>query len=423
MLILFGVFFILLLIGTPISFSMLISSVLFMITNNIPLVMVIPRVSAGVDSFPLLAVGFFVLAGNIMNLGGVTTRIFSWADHLVGHYTGGLAHSNVLASVIFSGMSGSAIADTGGLGAIELKAMKAGGYDEDFSLAVTGASSLIGPIIPPSVPLIIFGVAAGVSIGDLFNSGLLPGLILAIMMMVLNYFICKKKDYKKRKKATGKEIWAVTKWAFWALLLPIIIRGGIAFGVFTPTEASIIAVVYGLILGFAYKDIKLKDIPTMLLDTIQVTVGVLFIIASATLFSWILTYTQVPQKVSTSLLNLTTNPFYALLLIVGILLVIGCFIDLTPAIVIMTPVFMPFITQLGINPVLFGLLMVLCLLVGLVTPPVGMVLFVLSGVSGVGVERISKAIIPYIIASLGVILLLVVYICMVRANPNIPLIY
>jgi tripartite ATP-independent transporter DctM subunit len=394
-----------------------------MITNQIPLVMVIPRVAAGVDSFPLLAVGFFVLAGNIMNLGGVTTRIFSWADHLVGHHTGGLAHSNVLASVIFSGMSGSAIADTGGLGAIELKAMKDGGYDEDFSLAVTGASSLIGPIIPPSVPLIIFGVAAGVSIGDLFNSGLIPGLILAIMMMFLNYMICRKKNYKKRVKATGKEIWASTKWAFWALLLPIIIRGGIAIGVFTPTEASIIAVVYGLILGFAYKDITVKDIPKMLKDTLQVTVGVLFIIAAATLFSWILTYTQVPQKVSAQLLNLTTNPFYALLLIVGILLVIGCFIDLTPAIVIMTPVFMPFITELGINPVLFGLLMVLCLLVGLVTPPVGMVLFVLSGVSGVAVERISKAIIPYIIASLGVILLLVVYICLVRAYPNIPLIY
>lgn len=423
MFLLFGIFFLLLLVGTPISFSMLISSVVFMITNQIPLVMVIPRVAAGVDSFPLLAVGFFVLAGNIMNLGGVTTRIFSWADHLVGHHTGGLAHSNVLASVIFSGMSGSAIADTGGLGAIELKAMKDGGYDEDFSLAVTGASSLIGPIIPPSVPLIIFGVAAGVSIGDLFNSGLIPGLILAIMMMFLNYMICRKKNYKKRVKATGKEIWASTKWAFWALLLPIIIRGGIAIGVFTPTEASIIAVVYGLILGFAYKDITVKDIPKMLKDTLQVTVGVLFIIAAATLFSWILTYTQVPQKVSAQLLNLTTNPFYALLLIVGILLVIGCFIDLTPAIVIMTPVFMPFITELGINPVLFGLLMVLCLLVGLVTPPVGMVLFVLSGVSGVAVERISKAIIPYIIASLGVILLLVVYICLVRAYPNIPLIY
>jgi tripartite ATP-independent transporter DctM subunit len=320
-------------------------------------------------------------------------------------------------------MSGSAIADTGGLGAIELKAMKEGGYDEDFSLAVTGASSLIGPIIPPSVPLILFGVTAGVSIGDLFNSGILPGLILASLMMLLNYIICKGKNYNKRVKATGREIWNSTKWAFWSLLLPLIIRGGIAFGVFTPTEASIIAVLYGLILGFAYGDLKLKDLSGIFLDTLKVTIGVLFIIASATLFSWILTYTQVPQKVSTYLLQLTTNPFYALLLIVFILLVIGCFLDLTPAIVIMTPVFMPFIKTLGIDPVLFGLLMVLCLLIGLITPPVGMVLFVLSSVSGVEVERISKAIVPYMLTSLVVILLLVVYICAVRAYPNIPLIY
>lgn len=423
MAILFGTFFFLLLIGTPIAFCMLLSSILFMMINDISLVMIIPRLAAGVDSFPLLAVGFFVFAGNIMNTGGVTTRIFSWADHLVGHHTGGLAHSNVLASVIFSGMSGSAIADTGGLGAVELKAMKDGGYDEDFSLAVTGASSLIGPIIPPSVPLIIFGVTAGVSIGDLFNSGIIPGLILASGMMILNYFICKNKDYKKRVKATKKELWENTKWAFWSLLLPILIRGGIAFGVFTPTEASIIAVVYGLILGFSYKDIKLKDLPVMISDTLKVVIGVLFIIASATLFSWILTYSQVPQKVSSYLLQLTTNPFLALMLIVVILLVIGCFVDLTPAIVIMTPVFMPFIQALNIDPVLFGLLMVLCLLIGLVTPPVGMVLFVLSSVSNVAVERISKAIIPYILVSLILIIIYVGYICLVREIPSFPLIY
>jgi tripartite ATP-independent transporter DctM subunit len=423
MLVLFGTFFFLLLIGTPIAFCMLLSSILFMGINQIPLVMVVPRLAAGVDSFPLLAVGFFVFAGNIMNVGGVTTRIFSWADHLVGHYTGGLAHSNVLASVIFSGMSGSAIADTGGLGAVELKAMKDGGYDDDFSLAVTGASSLIGPIIPPSVPLIIFGVTAGVSIGDLFNSGIIPGLILASSMMVLNYIICKNKNYSKRTKATGKEIWASTKWAFWSLLLPLIIRGGIAFGIFTPTEASIIAVVYGLILGFAYKDIKLNNLKTMIIDTLKVVIGVLFIIASATLFSWILTYSQVPQTVSSYLLKLTTNPFLALMLVVLILLIIGCFVDLTPAIVIMTPVFMPFIQALGIDPVLFGLLMVLCLLIGLVTPPVGMVLFVLSSVSNVAVEKISKAIIPYILVSLGIIIMYVIYICLVREYPSVPLIY
>lgn len=423
MLILFISFFGLLIVGMPVSFSMLLSSMAYMIVNNIDLVMVLPRLAAGVNSFPLLAVGLFVFAGNIMNTGGVTKRIFSWANHLVGHHTGGLAHSNVVASVIFSGMSGSAIADTGGLGAIELKAMKDGGYDDDFSLAVTGASSLIGPIIPPSVPLIIFGVSANVSVGKLFNSGIIPGLILAILFMVLNYFICKDKNYPKRKKATGRELWDCTKWAFASLLLPLIIRGGIAFGVFSPTEASVIAVVYGLFLGFLYKDIKIKKLANMILETMKVTTSVLFIISSATLFSWVLTFSQFPQMVTTALMQLTTNPFLALLIIVLILLVVGLVMDLTPAIVILTPVFMPFITSLGIDPVLFGLLMVVCLLVGLITPPVGMVLFVLSGVSGVGVEKISKAIIPHIIVSIILILALVVYMSLLMKFPNIPLIY
>ena len=423
MIVLFSVFFIFLLLGMPIAFSMFVSSIAFMIAFDLPLYMIIPRFAAGVDSFSLLAVGFFVLAGNVMNVGGVTKRIFEWANHLVGHYTGGLAHSNVLASVIFAGMSGSAIADTGGLGAIELKAMKDAGYDEDFSLAVTGASSLIGPIIPPSVPLVIFGVTASVSIGALFNSGLIPGFLLALGMMILNYVICRKKNYEKRQKATLKEIWDCTKWSFGALLLPILIRVTIAYGIITPTEAAIFAVVYGTILGFAYRDIKLKDIPKMVKETLNVTTGVLFIISSATLFSWILTYSQIPQTVSAVLLGLTSSPFWALMLIVGILLIIGCFMDLTPAILIMTPVLMPFIKALGIDPVLFGLLMVVCLLVGLVTPPVGVVLFVLSSVSGTKVEKIAIAIIPYVLLAVFMIVLLVVYICLVVKFPNIPLIY
>lgn len=423
MAVLFGVFFLFLIMGMPIAFAMFISSITFMMVYDLPLVMIMPRMAAGVDSFPLLAVAFFILAGNIMNTGGVTKRIFGWADHLVGHFTGGLAHTNVLASVIFAGMSGSAIADTGGLGAIELKAMKENGYDEDFSLAVTGASSLIGPIIPPSVPLVLFGVTASVSIGALFNSGLIPGVILAAGMMFLNWLICRKKNYQKRKKATGREIWDCTKWAFWALLLPIMIRGGIAFGVITPTEAAIFAVVYGTILGFCYHDIKGRDLIRMMKETLGTVTGVLFIISSATLFGWILTYSQVPQTVAAFLLTLTTNPLWALLLIVAVLLIVGCFMDLTPAILIMTPVLLPFVKALGIDLVLFGLLMVLCLLVGLVTPPVGMVLFVLSSVSGVKVERISKAIVPYILLSLGLIFMLVVYIVLVSKFPQIPLIY
>lgn len=420
MAVLFGVFFLFLVLGTPIAMSMFISSISYMVVYDLPLELIAQRLAAGVDSFTLLAVAFFVFVGNVMNLGGVTQRIFSFADHLVGHFTGGLAHTNVLASVIFSGMSGSAIADTGGLGAIELKAMKDGGYDEDFSLAVTGASSLIGPVIPPSVPLVIFGVTASVSVGSLFNAGIIPGLILAAAMMTLNYFICKKKGYKVRKKATGKEIWVCFKWAFLALLLPLIIRGGILFGIFTPTESAIVAAAYAIALGVLYKNVNMKVLPGIIKETLNITVGVLFVIASATLFSWVLTFSQIPQTVAVHLLELTDNPLIALFIVSGILLFIGLFMDVTPAIVIMTPVLMPFITALGIDPVMFGIIMVLNLLVGLVTPPVGMVLFVLSGVSGVSIQRISKAIIPYALVSVLTIVLIIVYTYLMTVYPFLP---
>lgn len=423
MALLFIVFFLFLIMGAPVAMSMFISSIAYMLVYQLPLEMIAQRLAAGVDSFALLAVAFFVLAGNVMNSGSITKRIFSFADHLVGHYTGGLAHSNVLASVIFAGMSGSAIADTGGLGAIELQAMKEGGYDEDFSLAVTGASSLIGPVIPPSVPLIIFGVTASVSVGDLFSAGIVPGILLAITMMFVNYFICKRKNYPKRTKATGKEIWICFKWSFLALLLPIIIRGGIMVGIFTPTEAAVVAVLYSLVLGILYKSVHLRDVPRMIKETLNITVGVLFVIASATLFSWILTYSQIPQTVAKYLMTLTDNPFIALLLISALLMFIGLFMDITPAIVILTPVLLPFVNALGIDPVLFGVIMVLTLLVGLVTPPVGMVLFVLSGVSGVSIEKISKAIIPYIISALATILALIVYTYFLALNPGLFRIY
>lgn len=423
MALLFTVFFLFLIIGAPVAMSMFISSVTYMLVYQLPLEMIAQRLASGVDSFSLLAVAFFVLAGNVMNSGTITNRIFSFADHLVGHFTGGLAHANVLASVIFAGMSGSAIADTGGLGAVELQAMKENGYDDDFSLAVTGASSLIGPIIPPSVPLIIFGVTASVSVGDLFSAGIIPGIILAITMMVVNYFICKKKKYPKRKKATGIEIWKCFKWAFLALLLPIIIRGGIMVGIFTPTEAAVVAVLYALVLSVLYKSVTWRDIPRMFKETLNITIGVLFVIASATLFSWILTYSQIPQTVAKYLMALTDNPLYALLLISALLMFIGLFMDITPAIVILTPVLLPFVTALGIDPVLFGVIMVLNLLVGLVTPPVGMVLFVLSGVSGVSIERISKAIIPYVLSSLATIFGLIVYTYFLIQNPGLFRIY
>lgn len=423
MLLLFGVFFLFLIMGASIATSMFVSSILYMMVYGLPMEMIPQRLASGVDSFTLLAVIFFVLAGNLMNRGGVTNRIFSFAERLVGHFKGGLAHANVLASVIFAGMSGSAIADTGGLGAIELEAMKKGGYDEDFSLAVTGASSLIGPVIPPSVPLVIFGVTASVSVGELFNAGLIPGVLLAIGMMIVNYFISKKRGYRTNKKAGAREVWRCFKWAFWALLLVVIIRGGIMLGIFTPTEAAVVAVVYALVLGFAYKSVSFGELPGIIRETLTVSVGVLYIIAAATLFSWILTYSQIPQAIAGYLIHLTDNPLILLLIIMAILLFIGLFMDITPAIVIMTPILVPVTNTLGIDPVWFGVIMVLCLLVGLVTPPVGMVLFVLSGVSNVPVGKIAKAIVPYMASSVIVILIIIVYTYLLTLFPGLPRLY
>lgn len=423
MLILFGVFFLLLIIGCSIATSMFASSIIYMIVYGLPLEMIPQRLAAGVDSFTLLAVIFFVLAGNLMNRGGVTTRIFTFANKLVGHHKGGLAHANVLASVLFAGMSGSAIADTGGLGAIELKAMKEAGYDEDLSLAVTGASSLIGPVIPPSVPLVIFGVTASVSVGDLFNAGIIPGILLAIGMMIVNRIIAIKRGYKVTEKASAKEAFKCFIWSFWALFLVVIIRVGIVLGVFTPTEAAVVAVVYAIILGFCYKSITLKEFPQFIRETLNISVGVLYIIASATLFSYILTYSQIPQTVATYLISITQNPFILLLIISGILLVTGLFMDSTPAIVILAPILVPASNALGIDPVWFGVIMILCVLIGLVTPPVGMVLFVLSGISKVPIGKISRAICPYIISSLIIILIVITYTYLLTIYPSLPKLY
>ncbi|ONI38731.1 ABC transporter permease [Candidatus Epulonipiscium fishelsonii] len=423
MILLFGLFFILLIIGTSIANSMFISSIIYMIYYGLPLEMIPQRMAAGVDSFTLLAVIFFVLAGALMNRGGITTRIFTLAEKCVGHYTGGLAHANVLASIIFAGMSGSAIADTGGLGAIELKAMKDGGYDEDFSLAITGASSLIGPVIPPSVPLVLFGVTASQSVGDLFNAGIIPGILLGIIMMVVNYFICRKRNYGVSPKASLKEVLKCFIWAFWAIFLVVIIRGGIAFGVFTPTEAAVIAVAYAIILGLIYKAVKIKELPSVIKETLGTSVSVLYILSAATLFSWILTYEQIPQTIAGYLIGLTDNALLLLLIIMLILLFVGLFMDITPAIVILTPILLPAVSAVGIDLIWFGVIMILCLLVGLITPPVGMVLFVLSGISDVPIAKISRAIAPYLVASIGVILLIIFYVYLMTLNPSLPKLY
>lgn len=405
MLILLGLFVILMLLKTPVSFSLFISSLVYIILYDFPVSIIIQRMMAGPDSFTLLAIPGFILAGSIMNTGGITQRIFHFCDVCVGHITGGLGHSNVFASIIFAGMSGTAVADAAGLGAIELKAMKDAGYDEDFSLAVTGASSIVGPIIPPSVPAVVFGVASGVSIGRLFAAGFIPGLFMGLSISVLIYFQCKKRGYVKRKRASAKEIWVAFRYAFFPLLTPIVIVGGILIGVFTPTEAAMIAVIYSMILALVYKAMKPKDMIQFFRETIQTTVSVMFIVSAAAIFGWILAAEQVPQTLANNFLAVVENKYIALIYINIFLLLVGCFMETIAAITILTPVLMPITMAMGIDPVHFGIIMILNLMIGLLTPPIGMVLYVLSTVSDVPFEKISKAITPYLI-----LLIIVLYI-------------
>ena len=418
MLLLLLSFIILMFIGLPIGFCLFVSSIWYMAINGIPLMIAAQRVAAGADSFPLLALSFFILAGSLMNSAGITAKIFDFADKMVGHFHGGLGHANVLASVIFSGMSGSAVADTGGLGAIELKAMKDAGYDEDFALAVTGASSIIGPIVPPSVPAVVLGVAANISIGRLFIGGVVPGLLMAGTLCAMIAYMSKKRGYPKGEHFS---LWAAVlalKNGFFPLLTPVILIGGIISGIFTPTEAAIVAVVYALLLGFANRALTMKNLPGLFIDAVGTTVNVLFIIASSTLFAWLLTTAQVPQQLSQAFLEVVSNKYVALLIINVLLLFAGCFLDTAAAIVIFIPIFMPIILSYHIDPVHFGIMMILNLMIGLMTPPVGMVLFVLSSVSKVSFEQIAKAIWPFVLALFAVLILLIFVPGIVTFLPN-----
>ena len=402
----FLLFFVLMAVGVPIGYALFGSSFLYLIVEQIPLSIAVQRIIAGVYSFPLLAVPFFIMAGNLMNVGGITTKIFKFADVCVGHITGGLGHTNVLASIIFAGMSGSAVADAGGLGAIEIRAMQDAGYDTDFSVTVTAASSLIGPIIPPSIVAVLYSVFSGASIGRLFLGGIVPGLLMGLTLCVMIYFQCKKRNYPVRKRAHAKEFFTVFLDTFPALLTPVILIGGIVGGVFTPTEAAAVACLYALILGLCTKQLHWRDLPAILKDTLSVSVNVAWIIGCSALFGWILTHVSLANILVSFFQNTISNRYLALILLNIILLLVGMFLDNSAAIPIFAPVLVPIALSYGIDPVHFGIIMILNLVVGLITPPVGMVLFTLSGMTNLSVLHLAKATLPYTLALVGVVYLI-----------------
>ncbi|HEX6013767.1 MAG TPA: TRAP transporter large permease [Geminicoccaceae bacterium] len=405
---LFLMMFGLLVLGAPVAVALALSSLVYiLLEGRVPDIVVMHRMINGVDSFPLLAVPFFILAGNLMNTAGITNRIYDFAKALVGWMQGGLGQVNIGGSVIFAGMSGTAVADAGGLGTIEIKAMRDHGYDPDFAVGVTAASSTIGPIIPPSLPMVIYGVMANASIGQLFAAGFVPGLMMAAALMIMVAWYARVRNYPRDAAFSLRVLWHTFWRAFLALLTPAIIIGGMMFGLFTPTEAAIAACVWAMFLGLVvYRTLDARRLLRVSFDTIETTAVVLLIVAAASIFAWILTSNRITEQFAALVLGGTTSPWLVLLLMNVILLVVGCFLETIAAITILVPVFLPIIEKLGIDPVHFGVVMVLNLMIGLLTPPVGMLLYVLSRVSGLPFARCVAATGPFLIPLLVVLALI-----------------
>ena len=436
------IFLALMVTGIPVAIAMAGSSLVYILwSGNLPPYAVVHRMIGGIDSFPLLAVPFFILAGNLMNNAGITNRIYNFALALVGWLKGGLGHVNVVGSVIFAGMSGTAIADAAGLGTIEIKAMTDHGYSKEFSVGVTAASATLGPIIPPSLPFVIYATMANVSVGALFMAGLLPGLLMAVLMMLtVAYFAHKNKwggDITFSGTRFGKALietavvagWPLAMWglvtgaglpaqatvifglvvlfaadrifrfqAVLPIMTPVLLIGGMSTGIFTPTEGAIAACVWAMVLGLAwYRTLSWKMFVKVCLDTVETTASVMFIVAAASIFGWMLTATGVTTAIASWVLAFTKEAWVFLILANLLMLFVGCFLEPTAAITILVPILLPIAQKLGVDPVHFGLVMVLNLMIGLLHPPMGLVLFVLARVAKLSVERTTVAILPWLV--------------------------
>lgn len=436
--------------GVPVAIAMAAAVLLFvLLSGNAPPFVVIHRMVGGIDSFPLLAVPFFILAGNLMNVAGITTRIYNFSLALVGWLRGGLAHVNIVGSVIFAGMSGTAIADAAGLGTIEIKAMKDHGYSTEFAVGVTAASATLGPIIPPSLPFVIYAMFANVSVGQLFLAGIVPGAVMALLMMLTVAWFARRHgwgrdtqpEWRRIVKAlaelavvvafplvlwalsgTGVNMQLAAALAMAALLAadrffrfdavlpimtPVLLIGGMTSGLFTATEGAIAACVWALFLGLAwYRTLSLKTLVKACMDTVETSSTVLFIVAAASIFGWMLTATRTTELIAQGVLAIASEPWQFLLLANALMLFVGCFLEPTAAITILVPILLPIVQRLGIDPVHFGLVMVLNLMIGLLHPPMGLVLFVLARVARLSVERTTMAILPWLaplLASLALV--------------------
>lgn len=393
--ILIVVFFVFLFLGMPIGTALGISSIASLVSADLPGILLPQRTFVQLDSFSLMAVPVFILAGEVMASAGITQKIVKFASSIVGHFTAGLAQTSILGAMLMAGISGSAAADASALGGMLIPAMKDEGYDEDFAAAIVASSNVIGPIIPPSIMMIIYGSMTGVSIGAMFIGGVIPGICFGMALMVITYIFTRKRNIVKKRRATLREIWQAFKEAFWSMLTPIIIIGGILSGFFTPTESGIVAVVYAFIVGFASKTIKLKDVKTIVMRAAMGTTTPMFLIGISSVFGWILARNNFPVMAGEFLSSITSSPYIFMVIIWAFYLFIGCFMEDTAAMIILTPVLAPIAATYGIDPVHFGVFTVVTLLIGCITPPVGMLLFITSSIAKIKLTAIYRAIIPF----------------------------
>lgn len=399
--VLFITFIVCLGLGVPVAFSLGLSSLVYFIGNDMSLYMFAQRFFAGLNSFTLLCIPGFVFAGSLMNQGGITERLIGFCNKIVGHITGGLAIANVVASMLFAGISGTALADTVSVGGVLISSMKKEGYDADFSCAVTAASSCIGPIIPPSVPMIMAATMTGLSVSKMFVAGMVPGILMGLGMIFVSWYISKKRHYPKaERRSTLKEVLVSAKESFFAILMTLIILSGICFGFVTPTEASILAVVYGIFVGFfIYKELTIPRLIESMKSTVTSSAGIMVLVGMANVFAYILTKEQIPQMVADAMLSLTSNKYIILILINLLLVFVGMFMETIAAILILFPVLLNLVLMVGVDPIQFGVMVVLNLVLGLCTPPVGVCLFAATNIGETKLTGVVKELIPYLISN------------------------
>ena len=408
-------------VGVPVAFALcLAAATILHFFMNMPLVMVSQMMYAGIDSFSFMAVPFFMLAGSFMSAGGVTGRLVNFSQALVGSFTGGLAQAVAVSGMFFAAISGSSAATTAALGSTMVNEMEKKGYTREWATGIVAAGGTVGIVIPPSITLVVYGVIADTSIGDLFVGGFLPGLLMGASMMLVSWWLAKKKGLTADGEFSAVGLWKSFKDSFFALMTPVIIIGGIYGGVFTPTEAAAVAAVYGIFVGmFIYRELKLKDFPKIIFQAVIGTTIIMFLVGAANVFGWLLTNLQIPHHVGAFVASLTSSPLLFLLAMNVLLLVIGTMVNASAAVVILTPIFLPVATTLGIDPLFFGVLMVCNLAIGCITPPVGLDLFVASAITKVPLEKVMHATLPYLFALLASLLLLTVFPQIITILPSL----